>query len=303
MLKVFRVVITLSIVWFIFMQIDINLSRLTQMDLEVWYPKIFLLLFSSFLLLFAYVISSLAWREIIKDISRIRLSPFRAISIFLSANLCRYIPGKIWQIGGLAYFSEKSGIPHSVALYSAILGQILALAAASVLSLNAFMKVGTKLTETPWAIILVGLAIIALIPHVLKWLSTNFLTLPEVGNINLPSGWNLLFLKWFGLYLINWILYVVAFWFFCQSFGINHSILLLGSAFSGAYLLGYLAIFSPAGLGIREGSLVILLEPIMLTEQAILLAVLARLWTTFVEIMPGIPLLIRELHSKGKISL
>ena len=110
-------------------------------------------------------------------------------------------------------------------------------------------------------------------------------------------------LKWFSLYLCNWILYAASFYLFCASIGFETNFFLIGSAFAGAYVLGYIALLAPAGLGIREVSLAVLLSPIMLTEEALVLALLARVWTTFVEVIPGLPLLIAQLQKKKKSSL
>ena len=79
--------------------------------------------------------------------------------------------------------------------------------------------------------------------------------------------------------------------------------MLVGSAFAGAYVLGYIAVLAPAGLGIREVSLAVLLSPIMSAEEALVLALLARAWTTFVEVIPGLPLLITQLLNEKKSSL
>ena len=61
----------------------------------------------------------------------------------------------------------------------------------------------------------------------------------------------------------------------------------VGPAFAAAYVAGYIAVFAPAGAGIREGVLVVLLQAIMAREAAVVLAVLARLWTTAAELIPA----------------
>jgi hypothetical protein len=61
----------------------------------------------------------------------------------------------------------------------------------------------------------------------------------------------------------------------------------VGPAFAAAYVAGYVAVFAPAGLGIREVSLVAFLAPVLAPEPAAALAVVARLWTTGVELLPA----------------
>ena len=62
----------------------------------------------------------------------------------------------------------------------------------------------------------------------------------------------------------------------------------VGPAFAAAYVLGYLALFAPAGAGIREGFLVVLLQPVMVQEVGVVFAVIARLWTTTFELIPAL---------------
>ena len=262
-----------------------------------------MLLASCCTLFFGYVWSSLVWREIVQDISEVKLTPIDSIAVFLSANICRYIPGKVWQIGGLAYLAKGIGIPKTVSVFSAILGQVFALGAVSLVSLSAFFGSDSLFTPNPLIIVFAVLVGLTLSPFLLKWIVTKILP-DHIENATIVLWeWNRFTLKWFGLYLLNWILYVFSFWIFCQSIGFNYSLLTLGPAFAAAYLLGYVAVFVPAGLGVREASLVVLLGSIMKPEEALLLAVLARVWTTFVEIVPGLPLLMRQLHSReGQVS-
>ncbi len=56
--------------------------------------------------------------------------------------------------------------------------------------------------------------------------------------------------------------------------------------FAGAYFLGYAAVFAPAGVGVREGALAVLLAPWTGPAEAAVLAVIARLWMTVGEMVP-----------------
>ncbi len=54
-------------------------------------------------------------------------------------------------------------------------------------------------------------------------------------------------------------------------------------AFALAWLAGFLVFVLPAGLGVREGALTLLLQTWLTPGEAVLVAVLARLWWTVVE--------------------
>jgi uncharacterized membrane protein YbhN (UPF0104 family) len=105
-----------------------------------------------------------------------------------------------------------------------------------------------------------------------------------------------LVLRWLALYTVNWIVYALAFWVFVLSFGRGGAMLEVAPAFAAAYVAGYLMIFAPAGVGVREGFLTVFLSPVFGHGSAAALAVLARLWTTSLEVVPAAGLWARHLY-------
>jgi uncharacterized membrane protein YbhN (UPF0104 family) len=58
----------------------------------------------------------------------------------------------------------------------------------------------------------------------------------------------------------------------------------LTAAFAFSYTLGFLAIFVPGGLGVREGILILLLSHYFPLPVATLISLFSRLWMTAVEV-------------------
>ena len=56
------------------------------------------------------------------------------------------------------------------------------------------------------------------------------------------------------------------------------------AAFAAAYVLGYLSMLTPSGLGVREGVLVLLLEPLFPEPLPVVIALAARIWMTLGEL-------------------
>jgi hypothetical protein len=52
-------------------------------------------------------------------------------------------------------------------------------------------------------------------------------------------------------------------------------------------VLGYAMIFAPAGLGPREGFLIVFLTPHLGAAPSGVVAIVARIWTTLVEVVPA----------------
>jgi hypothetical protein len=56
------------------------------------------------------------------------------------------------------------------------------------------------------------------------------------------------------------------------------------AAYAAAYAVGFLALLTPAGLGVREGVLVVALAPVLPAGPALVVALVSRLWMMLVEL-------------------
>jgi hypothetical protein len=56
------------------------------------------------------------------------------------------------------------------------------------------------------------------------------------------------------------------------------------AAYAAAYAVGFLALLTPAGLGVREGVLVVALAPVLPAGPALVVALISRLWMMLVEL-------------------
>jgi hypothetical protein len=81
--------------------------------------------------------------------------------------------------------------------------------------------------------------------------------------------------------------YAAAFWLFFVGLEGWTPFLRAGPAFAAAYVAGYLALFAPAGAGIREATLVVFLLPVLPRDAGLALALAARLWATGAEVVPA----------------
>jgi hypothetical protein len=58
-------------------------------------------------------------------------------------------------------------------------------------------------------------------------------------------------------------------------------------AITGGFLAGFLALFAPGGVGVREGVGAAILVPLMTLENALLLMLLFRGWVVVAELLAG----------------
>ena len=289
----FQVGLTAVVTWFIFDQIGVDLALLGTLNLQEWRPRPILFLSSCALLAFGYFCSASIWGRVVRDLGGPQLPVLTSLRVFMVANLGRYVPGKIWQIAGLAYLAKREGVQASVATGAAILGQGIGLLAAALVGVGALLGanevwrevglMGVVASIGAVSAIIAAVVIPGLFRHVVAFWFRIARTDPPAGGLgNGNAG-----LRWLTLYGLNWGIYVTAFWLLYLSFGEFRTFQQVGPAFAAAYVAGYIAIFAPAGAGIREGALVFLLQPIMAREAAVVLAVVARIWTTGVELIPA----------------
>ena len=131
--------LTLVVTWFILDRVGVDLSSLRDLDGAAWRPEIIPFAMSCVVLVGGYILSAALWGRMVRDLGGPALPLVTSVRLFMIANLGRYVPGKIWQIAGLAYLAKREGVPASVATGAAVLGQGVALLAATLIGLGAIL--------------------------------------------------------------------------------------------------------------------------------------------------------------------
>ena len=236
-----------------------------------------------------YGASGWIWGRMVRDLGGPALPAREAVRIYLVANLGRYVPGKLWQIAGLALLARARGVSAPVATGAAVMGQALALAGATLIGLPALSVAGPAADgREGWLVAIAAVVIAGVgVPRVFRpmirfWLRRVPGDAPLDITASAFGG-----LRWLIFYTLNWAGYALAFWLLMRGLSLPGGVLVVGPAFAAAYVLGYLMLFAPAGLGVREGFLVAFLSPTMGPGGAALAAIAARVWTTTIEVVPA----------------
>lgn len=250
------------------------------------------LLLSAGLVWIDFVILILLWRMILVRIGKHRL-PFRtAYRVWFLSNFGKYLPGKVWTVMGMVYLLKAEGYSAAPVLVSAVLNQALSILSGLILSL-VILGAGALGGIPIWVLIAIGLLAVAVLYPPLLQRTINVglhLVRREPVEIPLPFG-TIAFM--FLIYLGTWIAYGGAFWLLLIGIGIHPtgSFMEVVAIFAASYLLGFLALFVPGGLGVREGALAVLAGRYLPIGLAAPVAVLSRIWLTVTELLGAIPLL------------
>lgn len=256
---------------------------------------------ASVLLVFAsYAILIEAWRRVVLSMGQ-RLAFLTAARIWFLSSLGKYVPGKVWTVAGAALLAQRAGVDPTVAVGGAIVLQALALASgAAVVVMTAretFQVVG------PWAVPIAAAVIASSILGVALVSSQSLLD--RVGRL-LPSSWprlraiapSILALA-FIANALAWTGYGVALLLLARGLlpGVVLSLPQAVGVFTCSYLVGFIALFAPGGLGPRESAFILMLAGDIGLKPAVALALASRLLLTGTEVLPAIPLLLRSSAS------
>ncbi len=218
-----------------------------------------------------------------------------ATRIWFVSNLGRYLPGKVWQIGAMGVMATEAGVPASAAVGSslviALVNVLAGFGVVAVSGAESFRLIGAEGGSLWIPVALLGV-VLASLPWALGPLIrlAGRLTRRDVLAPTLPAA--AVWLAAAGC-AAAWVLYGLAFRVL--------SIGLLGPSAAGdagtyvavftlSYLAGFLAVFAPGGIGVREVAMGGLLVAAGLATgpEATLLVVASRLWLTLLELVPGL---------------
>lgn len=240
-----------------------------------------------------------------------RIGFWRMAHIWSVTNLYRYVPGWVLQIGALGVMAQREGVSPVAATGSAMLSTIVNITAGFAVALGtgsvALDALHPGASRTASALIGMAIVSLAALPVVLPRLTTLLrrVTGRNVPVATVPPG--VLVYAVIGN-LLSWALYGLAFRLFVGGI-LGHTAGDLSSyiaVFSASYVLGYIVLFLPAGIGARELSMVAALQAFHLVagrEEAVLIAVTSRLWTSLLELGPGFGFLAVDAWRRRTTSL
>lgn len=256
-----------------------------------WHVDLGWLLISAVAYLADIVLLIQLWRALLVIVSGKPLRFRTAYRISTLSNLGKYVPGKVWTIMGMIYLLQQEGLAASTALASTILHQAFTVIAGAVFVV---IVLGTKIWgDLPAASVVIGLglSVVVLYPSVFTRLLNFGLKLARREPVQIRLSFPLALGLFVG-YVLAWVIYGISFW--CMMRGLQFGgspFWEIVAAFGAAYLIGFLALFAPGGLGVREGILTLLLAPYLPTGMAAPVALVSRLWMTLVELLGMAPLI------------
>jgi len=297
-----QLLLTGVVTWFILRAVGLDLQGLRALDLSLSTVRWGTVTLSGFLLMGAYAYSAGLWGVMVREIGGYDVGPLASLRVFFTANLARYVPGKLWQIAGLAYLARREGVSPGTATGAAVLGQAFALGGATLVGAGVLARndLGVRFGGGWAAAALLIILVAATFPAVFRGAVALWFRLARA---EVPGGFRpdqVFGVRWLLLHALAWVFQGLAFWVLARGLGLDPGVFAAVAAYAAGYALGYIAVFAPAGIGVREGFLIAFLGPILGGPAAAALAVVARVWSTAMEIILALALAGGYVSSSGK---
>jgi glycosyltransferase 2 family protein len=225
-----------------------------------------------------------------------RLDGWTAARIWTVSSLGKYLPGKVWAIAGMALLAQRAGIAAWAATGSAVVLQVLAIgtgaAVAGLTGRQAIAAADPRLGAVLGVLIAGAVAGVALLlwPAFLRRLLR--LAAPDAEARGTPPVAGIAF----GIVanLVAWLGYGLALWLLARgllpSAGLDPALAI--AVFTASYLAGFLALFAPGGIGVREGLFILMLQGPLGIAAATALALASRVLLTITELGAAVPFLV-----------
>lgn len=241
-------------------------------------------------------LSALAWRQLLKDMGVGKR--WGELSVIMSiTQLAKYIPGNVGQHIGRAAMSIGRGIPLRPYTISVVIEAILAIVAATLIGvagcglagMNAGILARHGATQLYVIVILAGAFALAIVlarralPAMLRRLAAE--RGENATNSMLPRNGVLAFAL--STYLLNYIVLGTGVTIMVMLLlpDMHAQWLLLTGSFALAWVIGFLAPGAPAGLGVREGLMLAMLQFSYARADGLLIVIALRLATTLGDIL------------------
>jgi hypothetical protein len=288
--RVIQIAVFLAIFYFLGRNLVLNWRELVSYR---WRPDISFLALSLLLTVGGGLLVALGWSFILRSMGQMVPHP-RTLRIYYLSELAKYLPGKIWTAVGRVFLLEKEGVPKVVTIAS-VGTMLIVLTVSGVLVVLLTMPLwpsrelagGAKFL---YLLVLLPAGLILLHPRifdpVLNWFlrKVEHITLPvrlKYGNILLLVGY------WCGLWLIKGVATFYLLRAIYRQPLPAYSWLIFPGVMAISWVVGTLSPFTPAGLGIAELSLVVLLGSLFGMEAgfATAFAILSRVWAIITELI------------------
>lgn len=200
----------------------------------------------------------------------------------------KYLPGKVLTVAGAAYLLRQFGVPAGVGTGVILLNSVLTVLTGFIISAP-LMFIEPLQSRVSWpalwgGLILLG-GLICVHPRVYMALINLAMRLLRLPRLEIKPRFRH-YAKPILYMMGQWLFTGLSLWCLTRSIGpARADLIIMMTAASGlAVTLGFVALFAPGGIGVREGVYLLMLTPVLGSAGATVVTISFRIVQTIVEI-------------------
>ena len=242
-----------------------------------------------------------SWRKVLQLATGRIIGFVEGLTQILLVNFGKYIPGKVWGLAARGKRLSEQGFEIGDIARASYLEQALLILVGLWL---AFLSAALVYEATIYwlALALVTVAIL-LFRYGARLLQVVSILFPPAGALvkvfELRFGVGAIIGLSMG-YIGVWLFLAMTFMLVCTAFVdielTRATVPVFVLSLTAGFLAGFIALFAPGGVGVREGVGAAILATIMSLEEALLLMLMFRLWVVVMELVAG-ALLLRRVNA------
>ncbi len=283
-LRICKVVFLAAVAVFLVRFFTTNITQIRELDFKINWP----VFAASMIFYFIYKVTLASFWHYITVLDHANIRYGEALTAYLYSILGKYIPGKVFMLAARFPAYEREGVPLRKVTVCFFIENICTLLGAAFLFLISLFFFPNSILED-YRIVTVLLVVaffICLNPKIINFFLKYVEKVAKKKDIQIPFTYGQM-LKVVGLFILNWLIVGTGFYILtCSMYRLPVSELLFAGGIYGlSAIIGILAIFTPSGLGVREGILVLGLSLVMPKEMAVIISIVSRLWATVAELI------------------
>jgi glycosyltransferase 2 family protein len=248
-----------------------------------------------------YILALLIWIMILRNLGS---APdlYMTTRAYVFSLLPKYIPGSIAAHGIRTRLATSAGVPVVVSMKSFLLEVTFALGTAAAISIPGTIYYFPALTNRHSTSLVAAFALLLIVVVAGYRFKLHNINKLRLRALHRPTS----YVSVFSLYLLFWFVFGVAHWCLANALSVSSvsNLPQLTVAVSASWALGFISIFAPAGLGVREAVLYFFVSNWMQQADVILFVTLSRLLMFGVEVFLTVGfLLYRKFARRADIAM
>jgi hypothetical protein len=279
-------------VWFFYKEFKENWESVRTLHLEINWKYLVL---GILMMIANYLCATLSWHIGINYFDNHKKLKFtQSIALVNISQLGKYIPGKLWSYMVQIYWLASKGVPKTTVLYLNIVTTLLTILMSMLLGcLLLLMLPDWQHLKTEILIFIGLLLVINLIlfnRNILRFFIEMFsrITGQKISFYQLSTR---RIISMQCLYITGALFWVLAGCFISLSIGFSLDglrIIFISSAMLLGDVIGFLILIAPGGLGVREGTMFLILKGAGIIQFALIFPIVVRLLSIVTDLIMGI---------------